>query len=147
MTTWTPATSALWLMAQEADDTRARQLRAHARELGASAVEVARWWSARDRWLTGGVQVLGGDGMSAPCARCDQYREDYEILRDAVIDHFNPPDDDIAEVAIMLGAIEVASEFIAGLPCYCSPAAADLDDDPCGRCEALGRVSDVAVER
>jgi hypothetical protein len=77
----------------------------------------------------------------------DQYREDYELLRDVIIDHLNPRDDDVAEVAIMISAVERVASYVAGLPCYCTPEAADFDDDPCGRCEALGRVSNVAAPR
>lgn len=81
--------------------------------------------------------------VSAAC--CDE-AEDYETLRDAIADWFNPHDDDIAEVAIMLNAVESAFEFIERQVCLCT--AADIEDwSPCSRCRVLGRLGDRRIDR
>jgi hypothetical protein len=74
---------------------------------------------------------------------------DYRELADKIIKCFNPPDDDAAEIAIMLKAVEAAAKFIRDeTDCECQ-----LDYDPedmaeaCNRCEVLGRRRDVQVER
>ena len=71
---------------------------------------------------------------------------EYEDLRDYVIERFNPPDDDIAEPAIMRDAVGRAADLIESLPCTC-PTDFDSYGDACGRCYALGRHMDVAVTR
>lgn len=65
----------------------------------------------------------------------------YEELRDHIVERLNPPDDDIAEIAIMLDAVGRAADYIESQPCACD------DEEPCGRCFALGRLMDVRVER
>lgn len=61
----------------------------------------------------------------------------------AIIDAFNPPDDDVAQVSILLDAIETAALFIESQPCTCDAP----DGDPCDRCVALGRFADVRIAR
>lgn len=74
---------------------------------------------------------------------------DYEVLRDAVIEQFNPRDGDDGEAFIMTEAIEGAARFIRSLPCTCPPDAGPptWDGEPCGRCAALGRARDEEVSR
>lgn len=72
---------------------------------------------------------------------------DYWTLRDLIIDRLNPPDSDFAEIHIMCTAIEDAAELIESIPCACTPAARLGEDDPCPRCQALGRIADERVER
>jgi hypothetical protein len=82
------------------------------------------------------------------CA-CEPYgmnRCDYRFLADAVADAFNPPDNDAAEVSIMVDAVARAREYIAGQPCTCTPAMIE-DREPCPRCTALGRLDDKPLER
>lgn len=71
----------------------------------------------------------------------------YRDLADKVIEWFNPPDDDVAEIAIMLDAVTRAGEFIEALPCTCGDGAAEFDVDPCKRCEALGRAANQSIDR
>jgi hypothetical protein len=71
---------------------------------------------------------------------------DYEFVRDLLIEEFNPPDDDIAEPAVMADAIKRAAEYIAGQPCTCTPAMVE-DYDSCPRCRALGRRADRRIDR
>lgn len=79
----------------------------------------------------------------------DEYREDYEAIRDAVIDALNPRDGDDGEVFIMVEAIKGAAAFIESVPCTCPPDAGDpeWESDPCARCQALGRARDQVIDR
>lgn len=78
---------------------------------------------------------------------------DYELARDAVLEAFNPPDDDVAEVAIVIEAVERAAAYIARQPCTCcdDPTHHNREPEywhePCARCHALGRYHDEAIER
>jgi hypothetical protein len=63
-------------------------------------------------------------------------RCDYRLLADAVIEHLNPPDGDEAEVSICVTAVENIAAYVGSLPCACAPG---YDDEPCGRCTALGQ--------
>jgi hypothetical protein len=72
---------------------------------------------------------------------------DYWTLRDLIIDKLNPPDSDFAEIHIMCTAIEDATALIEAIPCVCTEAAASGEDDPCPRCQVLGRTADVREER
>ena len=73
--------------------------------------------------------------------------EDYRTLRDKVIELFNPPDLDIAEIALMCDAVTRAAKYIESIDCTCSLDVADYYDDPCQRCAALGLVAGVREER
>jgi hypothetical protein len=76
----------------------------------------------------------------------DDYQEDYEPLRDAIVAALNPRDDDAAEVAILIRAVEDARDFIAGRPCLCTPD--DIKDyRPCDRCQTIGRLGDRPMDR
>lgn len=68
------------------------------------------------------------DSGSDPTPRDDG---DYEMVRDAIIDAFNPTDKDEAEEAILCDAVNAAAEFVRLQPCSC-------DDEPCTRCLVLG---------
>ena len=76
----------------------------------------------------------------------EDYANDYEYLRDAVIDLLNPRDDDAAEVSILEDAITGAVRFIEQQPCTCTPAQIE-DHDACARCSVLGRLGDEQVSR
>lgn len=79
----------------------------------------------------------------------DEAREEYELVRDAVIDQFNPADSDDGEPGIMVRSVEYAARYIASLSCTCPPDAGppEWESPPCGRCQALGRARDVRVDR
>jgi hypothetical protein len=73
------------------------------------------------------------------CCACPPggvYRCDYRLLADAVEEHLNPPDGDEAEVSLCMNAVEQIADFVRSLPCTCAPG---YDDEPCGRCRALGQ--------
>lgn len=70
------------------------------------------------------------------CEPLGMNRCDYRLLADDVIEMLNPPDGDEAEVGICISAIAGIAAYVASLPCTCSPG---YDDEPCGRCEALGQ--------
>lgn len=77
-------------------------------------------------------------------------QSDYELLRDVIIEAFNPPDDDRAEVSIMSDAIAQAVKFIRNLDCDCDPRKhlfEDGADVACMRCQVLGRFKDEEIER
>lgn len=74
------------------------------------------------------------------------YEADYEFVRDAVLEAFNPPDDGAAEPAIVTEAIELAAAYIARCPCECTEPMIE-DIDACPRCLALGRLGDERVTR
>jgi hypothetical protein len=78
-----------------------------------------------------------------PSCTCTKWEQYYGLLRDAVADAFNPPDEDVAEIDIFISAIEAAATYIAWLPCIC----VDPDDHPCERCLVLGRVADQRADR
>jgi hypothetical protein len=70
----------------------------------------------------------------------------YILLRNVIIERFNPTDDDVAEIAIMLGAVNVAADALEASSCQCTPA--DVEDHrPCQRCQALGRLGDAVESR
>ena len=71
---------------------------------------------------------------------------EYRLVADKIIILFNPADDDIAEPAIMIRAVEQAAGFIAGLPCTCTPEMVD-DYQACGRCAALGQLAGKPADR
>ena len=73
----------------------------------------------------------------------------YEVLRDTIVQAFNPPDDDVAEESLMTDALDKAWAFIVQQPCSCPPDAGppDFEGDACYRCEVLGRARDVVIER
>jgi len=75
-----------------------------------------------------------------------QKEEEYEIVRDAVIEAFNPPDDDAAEPSIMAEAVERARAYIEQQPCLCTPELI-ADQQPCGRCWVLGQCGGEPVSR
>jgi hypothetical protein len=79
-------------------------------------------------------------------AEVAELREDYEVIRDACLNAFNPPDSDGAEPSIMAGAIKTAQAYIEEQPCLCTRELIE-DNDPCGRCYVLGRVGDKTVTR
>ena len=61
---------------------------------------------------------------------------DYRLLADAVLEHLNPPGDDVAEVAICVSAVERIAGYVRSLPCTCGPG---YDYPPCGRCAVVGQ--------
>jgi hypothetical protein len=71
---------------------------------------------------------------------------EFRMLADAVGDAFNPAGDEMAEVAILIGAIERAAKFISEQPCSCTPEMIK-DWDQCPRCAALGQRGGQAVQR
>jgi len=78
----------------------------------------------------------------------EDYEDDYRLLADAVFEHLNPHDQDIAEVAIAINAVKYAAEFIESIPCTCpaNAGAPDWEVDPCRRCIAIGRARDVRID-
>jgi hypothetical protein len=81
-----------------------------------------------------------------PQAVTEDYADDYEHLRDFIIDELNPRDGDDGEVAILEEAITVAVRFIERQPCGCTPERIE-NEDACHRCTVLGRLGDVRQER
>jgi hypothetical protein len=61
---------------------------------------------------------------------------DYRLLADGVIEHLNPRDGDEAEVYLLREAVEQVAGYVESLPCTCKPG---YDDEPCGRCAAIGQ--------
>lgn len=81
------------------------------------------------------------------CARDDR-GGDYALLAEAIIEAFNPPDDDVAEEAILIRAVEAARDFIAAQPCLCTPEdIANGCPERCERCQVLGRLGDKVIDR
>lgn len=74
------------------------------------------------------------------------YADDYETIRDRVIELLNPPDGDDGEAFILENAIAAAARFVEEQPCRCTPAMID-DYDPCRRCSVLGRLGNARVDR
>lgn len=73
-------------------------------------------------------------------------RCEYRLLADKVGDLLNPPDDDEAEVSLLMTAIERAAAYINAQPCTCTPG--DIADRmPCPRCGAFGRLGDKVLSR
>jgi hypothetical protein len=72
--------------------------------------------------------------------------EEYEIVRDACLNAFNPPDDDGSESSLMAEAVERAQAYIDQQPCLCTPSLIE-DHDPCPRCRVLGRLGDKPESR
>jgi hypothetical protein len=75
--------------------------------------------------------------------------DEYEYIRDAVIEHLNPRDGDDGEAFLMVEAIKYAAETLVAIPCSCPPDAGEpeWESSPCARCQALGRARDVRVDR
>ncbi|ONH58369.1 hypothetical protein CcI49_23220 [Frankia sp. CcI49] len=73
---------------------------------------------------------------------------EYRMIADTVIERLNPPDSDVAEVAIVLESIAHLADYVEKLPCTCPPDAAPPElGDPCDRCRVLGRRLDKREER
>lgn len=66
---------------------------------------------------------------------------DYRLLADHIIALTNPPDDDAAEVHVVMEAVSLLHDVVVNSPCQCE------DDYPCARCVALGRCGDVEVQQ
>ena len=80
---------------------------------------------------------------------CEPYADDtceYRQAADKVIDLFNPRDDEVAELAIVLDAIEAAADFIKAQPCTCTPEMIE-NWESCPRCEVLGQRAGKPVDR
>ena len=71
---------------------------------------------------------------------------DYRLLADAVIQAFNPPDGDGAEVSICIDALMLAADVIANSDCTCLLNDRD-PEEPCRRCAALGQWRGRPVDR
>lgn len=70
-------------------------------------------------------------------------RCEYRILADEILEAFNPPGDDVAEVAILISAVKRAAGVIERLPCECGHGPAGA---MCRRCSALGQHHGVPPE-
>lgn len=96
----------------------------------------------RTRWPCDAHQVL--TRLDAVTAGQTDWQDSYEMVRDQVLESFNPPDDDEAEEAIICRAVEVGASFIRDQECTCP---ASPDEAPCPRCRVLGRYQDESVPR
>lgn len=67
------------------------------------------------------------------------YAQDYFLLRDVVINRFNPRDDDGSEVSVLMSWLEHVANILESMPCTCTTEMIE-DYSPCSRCEALGRI-------
>jgi hypothetical protein len=68
----------------------------------------------------------------------------------AILEAFNPPDDDAAFESIVIDAVERAAQFIEAQPCKCDRTHEDkyeLGADGCERCQVLGRIRDETEAR
>ena len=70
------------------------------------------------------------------CEPNSMNRCSYRLLADAVVDELNPKDGDEGEESLCIDAIERVAAYVRSLPCTCTPG---YDDEPCGRCEAIGQ--------
>jgi hypothetical protein len=77
------------------------------------------------------------------CEPLGDVRCGYRMLADKVIERFNPPDGDEAEVALLMLALDVAADYITDRPCFCD----EEPDLPCWRCSALGQRNREPVPR
>jgi hypothetical protein len=93
-----------------------------------------------------GYAVTPPPAGQRPQAVTEDYADDYETLRDLVIDLLNPPDGDDGEAFILSNAITAAARFVDEQPCACTPERIE-DCDPCRRCSILGRLGNTRVER
>ncbi|HMG62791.1 MAG TPA: hypothetical protein VK599_07575 [Streptosporangiaceae bacterium] len=71
---------------------------------------------------------------------------EYRMLGDAIDEAFNPPGDDVAEVAILITAVERIAAFVRELPCRCTLEMA-MGADPCDRCRVIGQLGGKPVQR
>lgn len=69
---------------------------------------------------------------------------EFVMLRNFISERLNPRDDDVAEIAILLSALDNAVAYVEAQTCVCPP---DPDDGPCLRCDVLGRDRDKSVDR
>lgn len=68
----------------------------------------------------------------------------YRLLADAVVEAFNPPDGEDAEVAICVDAINAAAAYVRDQRCSCAFGARF---GACPRCRALGESEGAVVQR
>jgi hypothetical protein len=105
------------------------------------------------RWVNRDVKDIAFDEamarLEAKQTEANEWEETYRMLGDQVIQSFNPPDDDAAEVSILIDAVVLAFNFIKDQPCTCKWNEEPYQDvcDTCKRCVALGREFDIQVER
>jgi hypothetical protein len=71
---------------------------------------------------------------------------EYRMLGDAIDEAFNPPGDDVAEVAILIVAVDLARKTLEAVPCSCTEEMI-ADWDQCARCAALGQRGGKPVQR
>lgn len=76
----------------------------------------------------------------------NELAEDYEVLRDHIIEQLNPHDDDTSELTIMCDAVTGAVAYIESQPCTCTRGASENHNDPCNRCAVLGRRENKRIE-
>jgi len=88
------------------------------------------------------------DIVSAVASRAEADAAAYVLLRDTVIELFNPRDDDASEESIMVDALKQAAAFIEEQLCHCTQDVRPPDwETPCPRCMALGRRLNIREER
>lgn len=122
----------------------------------------ASTWDGVDRTP---LQHCGRCGISRPflgvvCSSCgwknhlmpeqDTEDADYRLLADHIIALTNPPEDDAAEVAILMGVITRLRDFVITLPCECPADEMGVDfgeEDACDACRVLGRFNRKDVTR
>jgi hypothetical protein len=90
-------------------------------------------------------------GYRGPAADTCEAEDVANELALAVMWCFNPPDEDGAQSEILLGALFAARDYIAAQPCRCEKIDCGGPepeyDDPCPRCQVLGRLADEGVSR
>lgn len=106
--------------------------------------EAAKQYAALNRYLK---EQLNREAHAALSSKHDK-DEFWDRQMERLIDWFNPPDEDAACESIVLDAIERAYKFAESQPCTCPSEMAEDDQYfACSRCQVLGRVRDVAVQR
>ena len=114
--------------------------------------DARRGWKALNRYLAEQVRQEAFAALACLQTDLDEARHTAEFWDNAMlrfIGWFNPPDEDSACEQICLDAIERAYQFALSSPCQCDEGVSSEDDqfEACQRCQVLGRVRDVEVER
>ena len=86
---------------------------------------------------------LVAGGSTALMCDCSVEERGYGMVREAIVEHLNPPDDDVSEESILIAAVARAAGFIEAQPCSCDAP----DGEACDRCIALGRFANERLGR
>lgn len=90
------------------------------------------------RALAAAIHALDGRPILAAGRDAEFWCESYGLLRDAICEHLEPCDDDVAEEAILIKAVELAGKRLKDNRRHVLGQAQDAIRENCGACDGHG---------